>query len=327
MDDASWKLARRDKNMIQAKKAIILRTSGNELANQLWNSISVYAYTLERKLSLENPAFFEYGNYFTIPTPNLFLKLFFFLPFTNYTKRKQSFKRRLWRKLYKYYTKASIRIQGGAVLVSDNRENTPFYLPPTSEDGKLSELEKLADTIFFDGWLFRNPVGIQKYRKEIRGYFKPRQDIENSVKVHIKKLRDKFSHVVGVHIRQGDYKQWRGGAYFVPQTRVREILDEYLTTTNRKSTETCFVITSDDPVDASLFNGLNISVSKENAVHDLFLLSSTDIIIGSNSTFGAFASYYGNIPSVVMQKERMNWDYYVDKKTYFENKYSTMVHY
>lgn len=312
--------------MTKTKKVIILRTSGNELANQLWNSISIYAYTLERKLSLENPAFFEYGNYFTLPAPNLFLKLFFFLPFTNYTKRKQSFKRRLWRKLYRYYTNIVIGREG-VVLVSDNRENKPFYLPPTREDGRLSELEKSADTIFFDGWLFRNPAGIQKYKKEIRSYFKPRQDIENSVSEHIHKIRDEFSHVVGVHIRQGDYKQWRGGAYFIPQTRVREILDEYLTATNHKSTETCFVITSDGPVDTPLFEGLNISVSKENAVYDLFLLSSTDIIIGSNSTFGAFASYYGNTPSVVMQKGTVDWDYYLAHKAYFENKYSTMVHY
>ena len=73
--------------------------------------------------------------------------------------------------------------------------------------------------------------------------------------------------------------------------------------------------------------GLNLSVSKKSAVYDLFLLSKTDIILGSNSTFSAFASYYGNIPLVVMQKEKMDWDYYADKKSYFENKYSTFVSY
>ena len=30
------------------KKIVILQTSGNELANQLWNYASIYAYTLER---------------------------------------------------------------------------------------------------------------------------------------------------------------------------------------------------------------------------------------------------------------------------------------
>ncbi len=309
------------------KKAVIVQATGGELTNQLWNYASVYAYCLERGYSLENPSFFEYGNYFTIPAPNLFFKLFLFLPFTDYTKRKQSFKRRLWRRLYASYARILILRHKDSVLVSDNKKNQPFYLFPTEERTELLRLEKVAGTILFDGWLFRNPVGLQKYRREILQYFQPRRDIENAVKARIRKLRGEFKHLAGVHIRQGDYRTWRSGVYFIAQTRVREILDEYLQTTGRIVSETCFIITSDGPVDASLFAGLNIRVSKENAVHDLFLLSTTDTVIGANSTFGAFASYLGNIPLIVMQKGHLDWEYYLDKKTYFENKYSTFVYY
>ncbi len=308
------------------KKIVIVRTTGGELTNQLWNYASIYAYCLERGYALENPAFFEYGNYFTMPAPNLFFKLFFFLPFTNYTKRKQSFKRRLWRKLYEYYARALLALHKDSILVSDNSENRPFYLPPTEERAEVTRLEN-AGTIYLDGWLFRNPAGLEKYRKELLRYFRPRRDIEAKVAARIQELRSAYTSVVGVHIRQGDYVTWRGGAYFVPQTRVREILGEYLKTTVYAASETCFVITSDGPVDVSLFAGLNIFVSRENAVHDLFLLSSTDAILGSNSTFGAFASYYGNIPFVVMQKEKMDWEYYRDKTKFFENKFSTFVSY
>lgn len=309
------------------KKAIILRSTGSELSNQLWNYTSIYAYSLEKNLQLKNYSFFEYGKYFNIPAPNLFFELFFFLPFTNYTKRKSSLKRRLWRKVYEYYARTIILIHKKSVIVSDNSENKPFYLPPTNNDEKLSTFEKSNSTIYFDGWLFRNPVGIQKYREKILEYFKPRKDVEDSVKTQIKNIRNSFKNVIGIHIRQGDYKTWRGGAYFIPQTRVREIIDEYLKVSKNNASETYFIITSDEPVDIPLFSGLNASISKENAVHDLFLLSSTDVVIGSNSTFGAFASYYGNIPFIVMQKEQIDWNYYQDKKSYFENKYCTMVHY
>ncbi len=308
-------------------KIKIIKTAGNELSNQLWNYISIYAYTLERKFTLQNYSFFEYGNYFTISAPNLFFRLFFFLPFTNYTKRKTSLKRRLWRKLYEHYTKIIISINKQSVITSDNSENKPFYLPPTNENLKLSEFEKLSKTIYFDGWLFRNPIGIKKYRKEIIEYFKPRQDIEKKVATQIKTLRSKFKNLIGIHIRQGDYKEWRNGAYFIPQTRVREIIDEYLKKSGLNTSETCFIITSDGPIETPLFSDLNLHLSKENAVHDLFLLSSTDLILGANSTFGAFASYYGDIPFIVMQKEQIDWSYYSDKKSYFENKYSTFVHY
>lgn len=309
------------------KKVVILNTSGNELANQLWNYASIYAYALERSFALENPSFFEYGNYFTMPAPNLLFKLVFFEPFTHYAKRKQSFRRRLWRKLYLSYAQAITSMHKATTLISDYADNVPFYLPPTQENKKLVKLEKSAGIVYFDGWLFRNPVGIQKYRKEILEYFKPRQDIEHNIQTRIKNLRGEFKNIVGVHIRQGDYETWRGGAYFIPQTRMREIMDEYLDATGSKAAETCFVITSDGPIDASLFDRFNIATRTENAVYDLFLLSSTDAVIGSNSTFGAFAAYYGNIPHIVATKEPMDWNYYRNRNEFFENKYCTFVYY
>lgn len=310
------------------KKVVILRSAGNELANQLWNYASVYAYALERGYLLENPAFFEYGEYFRMRATNPLMRLAFFLPFRDYTKRKFSLKRRLWRKAYMWYSKIMLRIRRDRSVSYASKDSTPYYLPPTqAATGTLRELEMRGQDIYLDGWLFRDPVGLEKYRDKIREYFKPRPDISDAVRSRIEQLRGEYDTIVGIHIRQGDYATWRGGSYLIPQTRVREIIDEYLRFTGKSPSDTCFVITSDGRVDTSLFEGLHTWVSKENAIHDLFLLSSTDTIIGSDSTFGAWAAYYGNIPFIVMQKDAMDWEYYKDKKTYFEGKYSTMVHY
>lgn len=311
------------------KKIIILKTAGNELANQLWNYASIYAYALERNYILENPSFFEYGEYFSVKAvSNPFFRIAFFAPFRNYTKRKTSFRRKVWRKIYKWYVKIIIIFVGNRLFSYDNKDNKPYYLPPTNKStGRFNELERKGKNIYLDGWLFRNPVGLEKYHKEIKKYFQPKKQISLLVDSHIKNLREKYKNVVGVHIRQGDYKVWRGGKYFIEQKRVREILDEYLKETGQDKAKTCFVITSDGQIDTSLFEGLNIFVSKENMVYDLFSLAKTDVIIGSNSTFNAFASYYGNIPHIVFQNEKVDWDYYKDKDTYFENKYSTFVHY
>lgn len=313
---------------MKTKKVVILHADGNELANQLWNYASIYSYTIDKGCKLANPSFFEYGEYFTMPAPSIFFKMFFFLPFKNYTKRKTAFRRRVWRKIYSWYTKIIIKIFYDQVISCTNPENKPFYLPPTKPSaGKLLEAENSGRMIYFNGWLFRNPVGLNKYRKDIQKYFRPKDAIMSNVSSQIQGLRSKFKNIVGVHIRQGDYVNWRNGAYFIPQARVREILDEYLEKSNHRSAETCFIITSDGPIYDHLFAGLNISISSGNAVYDLFLLSSTDAILGSNSTFGSFASYYGNIPHIVLTKESIDWDYYGDKKTYFENRYSTFVHY
>ncbi|MDO8604220.1 MAG: alpha-1,2-fucosyltransferase [bacterium] len=310
------------------KKAIILSADGNELANQLWNYASIYAYTVERGYKIVNPSFFEYGEYFTMPAPNWFFRIIFYLPFKNYTKRKTAFRRKLWRKLYSWLIYFSMKISADRMLSYSNKKNLPFYLPPTeSPQAELSRLEHGEQNIYFNGWLFRNPIGLEKYRVDVLKYFKPREDIETEVHKQINNLRVRFKNIVGVHVRQGDYVNWRGGAYFIAQPRVREILNEYSTVLGLNTLETCFVITSDGPINTSLFAGLNILVSTGNAVNDLFLLSLTDTVVGSNSTFGAFASYYGNIPFVVMQSTEVEWSYYLNKKNYFENKYSTFVHY
>ena len=309
------------------KKITILSSGGNELANQLWNYASIYAYSLERGYKLENPSFFEYGDYFTTPAaPNFIFKLFFFLPFKNYTKRKTAFRRRSWRKFYTWYVKVVSSFHKQEIIYSGNEKQ--YYLPPTkNSSGKLHELENSDSNIYFDGWLFRNSVGLEKYRQKIKEYFKPRGDVEKKVVSETQTIRKKYKNVIGVHIRQGDYKTWRGGQYLIPQKRALEIIEEYLSFSGLNKNETCFFIASDGLVDEKIFSGLNTFISKENAITDLFMLSQTDGIIGSNSTFGAFASYYGNIPFIVMENEKMNWEYYGNKNKFFENKYSTFVHY
>lgn len=310
------------------KKVIILDHDGGELANQLWNYASIYAYTIERGYKLTNPSFFEYGGFFSIPAPNLFTKIFFFIPFNGYTKRKNALRRKMWRKLYSWCKKIIIRLKKAQIITCTNPKNTPYYLPPTGPStGKLNELEQKRGSIFFDGWLFRNPMGLDKYREKIVKYFRPEKSITRKIKMLTQNIREQYSFVIGVHIRQGDYQTWKNGTYFIEQMRVRQILDEHLSVNNLNLQKTHFLITSDGPINEDIFSGLNITVSKENATTDLFLLASTDTIIGSNSTFGAFAAYYANIPFIVMQKGSMDWEYYHNKTKFFENKYSTMVHY
>lgn len=313
---------------MRQKKAVILAASGGELANQLWNYASIYAYALERGYVLENPSFFEYGSAFALQPPSRWLWWVFFLPFKNYTKRKQSFKRRVWRKLYGWYVRGRMRRHAGQILSCPATSGKPYYLPPTdAPNDALLSLEARGSDLYFDGWLFRNPRGLERYRSEIRAFFRPRADIAQRVTRQMAELRARSSHVIGVHVRQGDYRNWRGGIFLIQQTRVREIIEEYLRESGLDRQKTTFLFTSDGPIDRTCFVGLQVVVSAGDAVTDLFLLAATDAVIGSNSTFGAFAAYLANVPFIVMQRDSMDWLYYKEKKHFFENKYSTMVFY
>lgn len=326
------------------KKVIILKTNDGELANQLWNYVSVYAYCLERGYDISNPSFYEYGSYFSLPKEGWFFDTFFFKPLSGNTKRKWSGKKRFWRELYRLVSNLILILRAGRVIFIKNHDFTNgvlqrFYLPPTPTNemattsvntilnARLQKLENTSGDIILRGWLFRNPVGIEKYRREIQHYFTPTHTIQENVASFITPLKKEFAHLVGVHLRQGDYKTWRGGQYFINESRMKTILEEYLREANLIPAETCFLIASDQAIDTTAFTGLNIKITGKNMVEDLFILASTRAIIGSDSTFGDFAAYYGNIPHIIATKAPIDWPYYRNKISFFPNKYCNWVQY
>jgi hypothetical protein len=309
------------------KKAIILQHQrGNRLANQLWNYISIYAYALEIGYECYNYCFFEekkqyeknktfytfddYNKYFDLPADNLLNSTLLKLHTANIP---------LLRNLKLYY-KNIYRIKNNNLdMIIYSEEEKPYYLSRADKPDK-------NQNIYFSGWMFRNPKGIEKYREQIKKVFRPKNRITTEIDKTIAKLKSKYNNIVGVHIRQKDYKTYMDGRFFFSQQEIRKRLDEYNSMFQARPDKTCFVICSDDTVETNIFNGLNIHISQGSAVHDLFLLARTNTIIGSDSTFGAFAAYYGNIPFIIFKK-KINWDYYKNKFKYFENKYCYNVWY
>jgi len=305
------------------RKIIILdHNKGGRLANQLWSFISVYAYCLEKKYECQNYSFFKYAEYFNIPISNFFVRIIFFnnLIFP----KKLGILNTIYQKYITY-----IKKHHADLIVSDKRDPYVFYLPPSrTQDSdyakKIDFIERSKNKkIYLDGWLFRNPIGIEKYRKEITDYFKPRKKILKKIDSFISPLRKKYDIIIGVHIRQGDYTTYKDGElYFSPQ-EVRLILNDYIKYINNKNV--LFLICSDEKIDENIFKGLNFVFGLGEAIEDLYSLSKTDLIIGSNSTYGAFAAYYGNIPIIVFERPRIEWaKINLDKKFNYYNDCTTV---
>ncbi|OGF26986.1 hypothetical protein A2331_02715 [Candidatus Falkowbacteria bacterium RIFOXYB2_FULL_34_18] len=309
------------------KKIIILnKPKGCRLANQLWNYISIYAYSLEIGARCVNFCFYEnkkdqitgvrsydnYYKYFNIPNH----KIISLIVNLNTIINRLSQKLRPLNRYVKYIKNKNKIICSG--------EEMAFYLEPTKNN---SIINNKTTKIYFDGWMFRNPKGIEKYRREIIKYFAPKEKFIKKIESKINKLKSKYNHIVGVHIRKGDYKVFLGGKLYFDDREINKILQEYLKEFNKDKDKTCFLACSDEKINMDKFPGLNIIKNNGNMIEDLFILAKTDIIIGSDSTFGAFASYYGDVPFVVFQKPKMDWEYYKDKKYYFENKHNTLTFY
>ena len=290
-----------------SKNIIILDQDGGRLGNQLWNYISIYAYCLERGYTCENRSFFTYTRFFDLPLIHPVLDpLFARLP-----KRYQY-------QIYQAYRHFIKRRYSERIIESSNvigqQTQKPFYLPPSDtrtepQEMRLHALETSIETTwYFSGWLFRNPTGIQRYHHEIRTAFRPKAAFTQAAETKITELRSTYKTIVGVHIRLTDYREYANGQFFVSREEVQKILFHYLERTKKTANDVCFVICSDEPLSTSMFNDLHCCFGPGHLIQDWYLLSLTDTIIGSDSTYGLFAAYYGNIPFILFRRDTVLWD-------------------
>ncbi len=280
------------------KKIIILENNKGRLANQLWQYSNIYAYALEKNLILKNYAFFQYKKYFQ-NNNDLSVKI------KSSPQSKKIIK--LKKNIYSILPKIIKIIFKNQVVFS----NKQFYLPPSKnynilQQSILQNIENSKNPHFFCDWRFNNPTGLIKYHSKIVKKFTPMPIINKEIQGFISQLRKQYKILIGVHIRQEDYVTWNNGIYFFTCQEVRKILNSFLAKQLNQN-DIMFVICSDGKIEDSAFKGLNYTKGLNEEILDLYTLAKTDLIIGSISTYGQWASYYGLINHINFSKEKINW--------------------
>jgi hypothetical protein len=271
------------------KKIFILKNNGGRLANQLWNFASVFSYCLEKNYECVNDRFLNYHNYYNFKPSNWFTSLLSKLP-----NKKTSLR------IYNLYVKLVELINKKNILSDQDKD---YYLPPeTNIDPAISK-----NKLYLSGWLFRNPAGLKKYHPQTQKAFRPKEEYCKPGEELVQNLKQKYKHIIGVHIRQGDYKTWQDGKFYFTSKEVANILKDYLKHTNKKN-ETIFIICSDGKIDEKEFENINFVKGPGTEITDLHTLSLTDYIIGSNSTYNLWAAYFGSVPRKEFSHDKINWE-------------------
>jgi hypothetical protein len=151
-----------------------------------------------------------------------------------------------------------------------------------------------AKIVLIDGWKLRSSENVEKHAAKIRRYFQPVPNIDREVCSFMERLRSQAQIVIGVHIRHGDYRRWKGGKYFFPASRyadwMRELMAQF------PGVKISFLVCSDEPRSEQEFPGLPVVISSNSSIVDLYALAKCDYIFGPQSTFSQWASFHGNTP-------------------------------
>ena len=151
-----------------------------------------------------------------------------------------------------------------------------------------------ARIVLVYGWRFRAPGCVVRHAEKIRTYFRPIPEQAQTIQAAMAPLRRSADVVVGVHIRYGDYRRWKGGKFFFPVARyvgwMREVAEQF------PGRKVSFLICSDEPRGADEFPGLSVGFGPGSPLGDMYSLAGCDCIFGPLSTFTQWASFYGNAP-------------------------------
>jgi|SRR5687768_7869645 len=313
---------------LRTTEVVLLRhTDGARLANQLWNVAAVFAYCVERRFDFRDVSNSDYRSGFpetrnpvawgdarrSSPLPQI----------RRLGEKKKA--RRLLAAISGRLPPVLIQTVKHQVAPVIRAPDTVFYLPPSPvprEDARLalSSAEKVnGGRIYFSGWPFKNPVGLRVHRRAILDFLRPTEYVAVRVAELFAGLRGRYQSIVGVHLRQGDYRSWLGGKLAVTPEEAADILREYIEWRQLRAREVLFVVCSDEPVPLHVFEGLEVMQGPGGIEDDMFALAACDAIIGSNSTYGGFASYIGDVPLILLRRGGMNWDRYADRTGYEED--------
>lgn len=148
--------------------------------------------------------------------------------------------------------------------------------------------------VFVQDWFFRNADNCARHREAICEYFTPWEHHLAATRAALEPARARGRFVVGVHVRRGDYRWFKGGRYYYTYEQYRDVMAKVEAAF--PSRDVGFLVCSDVPVPPGAFDGLDIVYGNGHPLEDLYGFAACDRLIGPPSTYTAWASYYGDVP-------------------------------
>jgi hypothetical protein len=143
-----------------------------------------------------------------------------------------------------------------------------------------------------------------KHREKICKILDFRSSLKRPIDSLLKEARSKYSLILGVHIRENDFKDFYEGKYFVPAEHYLNLIDQFKKLKSEKSVGV--LICSDSAVMLKEINQRcpDFILPKGSVAQDMYALSQCDYILGPQATtMSAWAAYLGKVNLAQIKSE------------------------
>lgn len=263
---------------------LILRDKPGQLCNRLWSYSFFIAYGLKNNVKVYVPNFKEYEPLFE--NLNQFPKVKFGL---SKNLKQEKYIRKTFLTIYLFQ---KIKL-GFLFRVFDIHFPNRKRLSNDFCKGKL--------IVYINSWKQeKNEDAIINQKQEIIDLFTPKKEFRDKPNAFFSKLWGSYDIIVGVHIRRGDYKDFKNGAYFYDDSIYRNYMGYIEGQLTGKKVG--FFISTNSAIDYNVFKNLQVhQLENAKGIEDVYALSLCDYIMGPPSTFSMWASFYGSVPLKILE--------------------------
>jgi hypothetical protein len=248
---------------------------------------NLIAFAKENNYWVINVAFYEYASLFESTQRDIFCR---------YPKLRTPFRAQQFRiLLYKFFHKITNFMKNQKIFENFVRviELEKGDVLRLDSENFMQQIES-ARIVLLRGWMFRDLTNFQNHANDIRTYFTPLEKHRRKIQNLLEQIKGECNILIGVHIRQGDYKNHMGGKHFYSPDVYVSLMKEIENFFSGKTIN--FLLCSDTTLDKNLFRGFSFTFGTGDIVEDLYSLARCDYIVGTKSTYARWASVYGNVP-------------------------------
>ena len=272
------------------QKTIIISKKTGRLGNRLQLYAHWIAFALEKEVRLLNPAFAEYSLFFLGTADQRLGK---FPKEQGANSSSEAFREWIyWSNRAAYKLAKPLAISKNSGIRVAKAQSSKFI----QTDSLLNDfLQESWNILFAQGLHFYSPgEWFVRHGDKIRSFLEPLNVYQEKATQLVTKIKSQTDVLVGVHMRQTDYKEFVGGRFFYS---LEQYLMKMLEIRDLYHPRRCsFLICSDAQWEGNLKPGLAYFSGPGTLVGDLMALSKCDLILGPPSTFSGWAAWYGKVP-------------------------------